>query len=61
MISGYVEAGYAIVLGSLAAYSVSLVTRERASRRRRAPERPARDLSPGPDMTRPGTTTGDDR
>lgn len=33
-LSGYIEAGYVIVLGSLALYSASVVTRERAARRR---------------------------
>ncbi|MGD0081706.1 MAG: hypothetical protein ABSD78_00745 [Acidimicrobiales bacterium] len=32
--SGYVEAGYVIALGSLSAYAVSLVVRERAARSR---------------------------
>jgi hypothetical protein len=32
--SGYVEAGYLISLGSLSAYAVSLVVRERAARSR---------------------------
>lgn len=32
--SGYVEAGYVVILGTLSVYSVSLVTRERAARRR---------------------------
>lgn len=32
--SGYVEAGYVIVLGSLALYATSIVVRERAVRRR---------------------------
>ena len=32
--SGYIEAGYVIVLGSLAVYASSLLTRERAARRR---------------------------
>lgn len=31
--SGYTEAGYVIVLGSLAGYAMSLLIRERASRR----------------------------
>ena len=30
----YVEAGYAVILGTLGSYSVSLVARERAARRR---------------------------
>jgi hypothetical protein len=32
--SGYVEAGYAIALVSLSGYSLSIVFRERAARRR---------------------------
>jgi hypothetical protein len=42
-VSGYIDAGYAIVLGSLGLYGVSLVARERAARRRAgtATERPA--------------------
>jgi hypothetical protein len=34
--SGYVEVGYVVVLGSIAGYAVSLVSRERAARRRLA-------------------------
>jgi hypothetical protein len=33
-VSGYIEAGYVVALGSLATYAISLVTRERAARRR---------------------------
>lgn len=33
----YVDAGYSVVLGSLFLYAVSLVVRERASRRRLPP------------------------
>jgi hypothetical protein len=36
-VSGYTEAGYAIVLCTLVSYAVSLVTRERATRRRLPP------------------------
>lgn len=50
--SGYTEAGYVIVLCTLFGYAVSLVTRERAIRRRLPPPgstgadvRPARDRS----------------
>ncbi|MGO9963677.1 MAG: hypothetical protein ACLPUG_09660 [Acidimicrobiales bacterium] len=32
--NGYVEAGYVVVLGTLSVYGVTLVTRERAARRR---------------------------
>jgi len=32
--SGYVEVGYVVVLGSIAGYALSLVSRERAARRR---------------------------
>jgi hypothetical protein len=32
--SGYIEAGYAIVLGSLALYGTTLLARERSARRR---------------------------
>lgn len=35
--SGYVEAGYVVCLGTLGCYAVSLVVRERASRQRLAP------------------------
>ena len=35
--SGYIEVGYVIVLGSLGSYAASLVTRERTARRRLAP------------------------
>jgi hypothetical protein len=35
--SPYIEAGYAIALGSLAVYSVSLVARERAAAKRLGP------------------------
>jgi hypothetical protein len=33
-VNGYVEAGYVVGLGTLAAYAASLVVRERAARRR---------------------------
>jgi len=39
-VSGYIEVGYVIVLGSLATYATSLVGRERAARRR-LPSTPA--------------------
>jgi len=32
--NGYVEAGYVVILGTLGGYSVSLLARERAARRR---------------------------
>lgn len=32
--SGYVEAGYAVVLATLAAYSASVLAREKSARRR---------------------------
>jgi hypothetical protein len=32
--NGYVEAGYVVILGTLGTYSVTLVARERAARRR---------------------------
>jgi hypothetical protein len=32
--NGYVEAGYVVVLGTLSVYGVTLITRERAARRR---------------------------
>ncbi|MGA2803671.1 MAG: hypothetical protein ABSF89_04670 [Acidimicrobiales bacterium] len=32
--NGYVEAGYVVVLGTLSIYGATLVTRERAARRR---------------------------
>jgi len=34
--NGYVEAGYAVILGTLGAYSVSLIARGRAAQRRTA-------------------------
>jgi hypothetical protein len=34
--NGYVEAGYAVVLGTLGAYSITLVARGRAAQRRTA-------------------------
>lgn len=40
--SGYVEAGYTVVLVSLGTYAVSLVVRERAARRRLPGEGKAR-------------------
>ena len=35
--NGYVEAGYAVVLGTLGAYSITLIARGRAAQRRTAP------------------------
>jgi len=35
--NGYVEAGYAVILGTLGAYSITLVARGRAAQRRTAP------------------------
>ncbi len=32
--NGYVEAGYVVILGTLGTYSISLLGRERAARRR---------------------------
>lgn len=52
--SGYIEAGYVVALGSLATYAISLVTRERAARRRlptTAPAEPAANSSKAPDAT----------
>lgn len=46
--SGYIEAGYAMALGSLAIYALSLVTRERASRRRLPPAAPGEPVSGSP-------------
>jgi hypothetical protein len=54
-VSGYIEAGYVVALGSLAAYALSLVTRERAARRRLPPV-PAEPGS-GP-STAPDSATG---
>jgi hypothetical protein len=56
--SGYVEAGYLIVLGSLSSYAVSLVARERAARRRlsrrlRPKETEGRTEGPGSRDRRP--------
>jgi hypothetical protein len=33
-VSGYIEAGYTIVLATLATYSISVLVREKAARRR---------------------------
>jgi hypothetical protein len=33
-VSGYIEAGYVVVLGALAAYTASLLSRERRAQRR---------------------------
>lgn len=35
--SGYIEAGYVVVLATLGTYSASMVVRERAARRRLGP------------------------
>lgn len=47
--SGYVEAGYTVILFTLGSYSVSLVVRERAARRRLPPpvDGPREELRPG--------------
>ncbi len=39
--NGYVEAGYAVVLGTLGAYSMTLVARGRSAQRRTAAARTA--------------------
>jgi hypothetical protein len=51
--SGYIEAGYVVALGSLGTYAFSLVTRERAARRRlpSVPAEPAASSSKVPDAT----------
>jgi hypothetical protein len=46
--NGYVEAGYVVILGTLGGYSVSLVARERAARRR-VGGKPAADRVAGRD------------
>jgi hypothetical protein len=53
-VSGYIEAGYVVALGSLATYAVSLVTRERAARHRLppAPVEPQPTSSRAPDANR---------
>jgi len=38
--SGYVEAGYLIVIATLGGYSISVITRERAAKRRASPAAP---------------------
>jgi len=49
-VNGYVEAGYIVVLGSLAGYSGALVARERAALRRLpGPIRPGEE----PQVSRP--------
>jgi hypothetical protein len=45
-VSGYIEAGYVIVLGSLSVYAVTLVARERALTRRTPPPEAAPKDSP---------------
>ena len=51
--SGYIEAGYLVALGTLGTYAVSLVTRERAARHRipPAPAEPGSDPSGEPERT----------
>ncbi len=49
--SGYIEAGYVVVLGGLAAYGSSLLLRERAARRRGG-------ALPGAVASRPADKTG---
>ncbi len=44
--NGYVEAGYVVILGTLGGYSVTLVARERAARRR-VGGKPAADRAAG--------------
>ncbi len=52
--NGYVEAGYVVILGTLGGYSVSLVARERAARRRVGGKPAAdRDAPAAPAVTRP--------
>ena len=55
--SGYVEVGYVIVLGSLGSYAVSLVTRERAARRRLP--KPVSDRTETDDAAGAGIASGD--
>lgn len=49
--SGYIEAGYSIVLGGLGIYGVTLLARERAARRRARilpePQPPREEPGPG--------------
>jgi len=61
-VSGYVETGYVIALGSLSAYAISLVVRERAARNRLPrPAAPSRGStgSTGSTGSR-GASAGDD-
>ena len=51
--SGYVEAGWSIGLGTLAAYAATLVMRERAARRRLARIEPSPSAD-GADPPEPG-------
>lgn len=44
--SGYIEAGYTVVLGTLAVYAVTLLRRERLARARLGPRRPVRETDP---------------
>ncbi|MCU1495807.1 MAG: hypothetical protein JWO62_3571 [Acidimicrobiaceae bacterium] len=44
--NGYVESGYVVGLGTLAAYAVTLVARERGARRRLTPTEDSRVDSP---------------
>jgi len=56
--NGYVEAGYVVILGTLGTYAVTLVARERATRRRidgapttaQGPSREAADTSALPQL-----------
>lgn len=50
--SGYVEAGYAVVFGTVAAYAATLVVRERAARRRLR-------TSPGLAPAQPGSASAE--
>jgi hypothetical protein len=49
-VSGYIEAGYVVALGSLAIYALSLVTREHASRQRLPPAAPRESASGAPSV-----------
>jgi hypothetical protein len=53
-VSGYIEAGYIVALGSLGGYALSLVTRERAARSRLPPP----EAEPGPVASEGRETTG---
>jgi hypothetical protein len=54
-VNGYIEAGYSVVLGTLAVYGTTLIARERAARARLTPRRTPRlpDAAAGADESEP--------